>query len=330
MDKSYHRLRSACDPVECYTAESCAEDGGPLAGARLFVDTGEVLTADDQGAFRLSGLAMKDHALIPVAPGRVRQYILFDTRLRPDCELELRLPRGAIIKGRVLDERGDPVSHAYVTRASSGNALTLNGWDEAAQSDGTFEYGGLSAQRLFYSLQVRAPGYAWRSLSSDVHNETDVIQTIAQLTPIAQNQSQDDSDSDVDAGPATPTKGELPRRTVEGVVQDSDGQPLAGVVVRWGAFMWDSSVKSANSDAAGRYTLARVPAGKGAVLFMAKGYAPQFAPLQAEDKQLNARLARNHGERRRERIIGRARCQSSGDPRNSLPRHRGLQSDLVR
>lgn len=94
--------------------------------------------------------------------------------------------------------------------------------------------------------------------------------------------------------------------------------------------MWDSSVKSANSDAAGRYTLARVPAGKGAVLFMAKGYAPQFAPLQAEDKQLNARLARNHGERRRERIIGRARCQSSGDPRNSLPRHRGLQSDLVR
>ena len=94
-----------------------AEDDGPIAGsAQLFLDTGEILTTDQQGVFTVSGLPMKDHSLIPVAKGRVRQYVLFDTTLRTNAELELRLPRSALLKGRIIDEQGKTIPGAFLRR----------------------------------------------------------------------------------------------------------------------------------------------------------------------------------------------------------------------
>ena len=92
------------------------EDDGPIAGARLFLDTGEILTTDQQGVFTVSGLPMKDHSLIPVAKGRVRQYVLFDTTLRTDAELELRLPRSALSKAASPTNREGPILGAYLRR----------------------------------------------------------------------------------------------------------------------------------------------------------------------------------------------------------------------
>ncbi len=104
------------------------EDDGPIAGARLFLDTGEILTTDQQGVFTVSGLPMKDHSLIPVAKGRVRQYVLFDTTLRTDAELELRLPRGALLQ-RPHHRRtgkadfGSVLKAAVVRKRSDGQRL---------------------------------------------------------------------------------------------------------------------------------------------------------------------------------------------------------------
>jgi hypothetical protein len=118
---------------------------------------------------------MKDHSLIPVAPGRHRQYVLFDTTNQPDAELELRLPQGAVVKGQVTDESGRPVPSAYLHRPASGTALTLNGWDELCQADGSFAYGGLPARSATHSLEVVAPGYRSQTLTIQVMTSDEVI-----------------------------------------------------------------------------------------------------------------------------------------------------------
>jgi hypothetical protein len=267
------------------------EDGGPIAGARLFLDTGEVATSDDQGDFELAGLEMRDHSLIPVTTGRVRQYVLFDTTLRPEAELELRLARGAVVKGHVLDVQGRPVPGAYITRASSGTALTLNGWDERCAADGSFEYGGLSAQRLFYSIAVEAPGYRSQSLSAEVASPTEIVQRDIHLARIAGLEAATNKSEHAKTAAKAPTT-ELPRRAIEGIVQDDKGQPIESATVRWGTFLWDSSVPSTRTGLGGKYELTRVSEGNGAIMVVADGFAPEFVPVQAGETEKDIQLSR--------------------------------------
>jgi Carboxypeptidase regulatory-like domain len=284
-----------------------AEDDGPIAGAKLFLDTGEVLVTDKEGQFEVEGLRMDEHSLIPSAPGRVRRYVLFDTSLEPEAELEIRLARGAVVKGRITDEAGNPISDGYLTRSSSGTALTLNGWDETCRSDATFEYGGLSSRRLFYSLEATAPGYESQSISSEVDDPTAVIErdvTLKKKPPKAAAESK--------AGPGLNTQGtkpdedaqekskvevrdesrlaRLPHRTIRGVVT-GDGKKIAGAKVRWGTFQWDASAQRATTDDEGNYALAEVPGADGALFVVADGYAPQFAPAKAGEDRIDVHLS---------------------------------------
>jgi hypothetical protein len=264
------------------------EDDKPISGARLYLDTGEVLTTNARGEFHVSGLPMRDHSLIPVAPGRVRQYVLFDTTKRLYAELELRLPRGAVIQGKITNEEGKPIPGAYLTRSSSGTALTLNGWNEVCQPDGSFEYGGLSSKRLFYSLEARAPGYVAEEVSSEVKNSTQVIVRNIQLKKKQGELADSSPMRNVANAKQEPTA--LPRRTVGGTVRDETGSFVEGAQVRWGAFLWDRSVKPTKTDKAGRFALKSVPVGQGAVLVIADGFAPQFASFGTKDRPLGSEL----------------------------------------
>lgn len=265
------------------------EDDGPIAGARLFIDTGEVLVTDERGGFELLGLPMAAHSLILAAPGRVRQYVLFDTTLEPEAELEIRLPRGAVLRGRLLDEQSQPIQGAYLTRSSSGTALTLNGWNELADDQGRYEYGGLAENRLFYSLTATAPGYESVEVTSEIDDPTLVIDRDIRLKKRdAKNELETRKSAEL---PTVPPR-ELPRRTLQGSVHDPDGNSLADADVRWGTYLWDATVKNAKTDRDGRYALAGVPGGKGAMLVLADGFAPQFVPVGEEDDLVNVRLSR--------------------------------------
>ena len=272
------------------------EDDGPIVGARLFLDTGEILTTDQQGVFTVSGLPMKDHSLIPVVKGRVRQYVLFDTTLRTDAELELRLPRGARLKGRMTNEQGRPILGAYLRRLSSGNDLTVNGWDEACAADGSFEYSGLSTERLFYNLEASAPGYRDQSVTEDVDNPVTVVERTIRLRKesvpafhlaVAVNAIA----SAASAKSQTPAT-TLLRRTVRGLVRDENGHRIAGAQVRWTGDLWDSSVKPTTTNAEGKYRLPDVPTGQGVLLVIANSFAPQIVPVQAKQENLDVQLSR--------------------------------------
>jgi hypothetical protein len=273
-----------------------AEDDGPIAGARLFLDTGEVLTTDQEGIFTASGLPMKNHSLIPVAQGRVRPYVLFDTTLRTDAELELRLPRGALLKGRITDERGRPIPGACLRRFSSGDGLTVNGWDEVCAADGSFAYGGLSPERLFYGLVACAPGYLGQGVNAEVDDSTTVVERTFRLRkePASQLPSAKRAEWVAPAkGIAGPARriAAPPRRTLRGFVRDADGVRIAGARVRWGSGPWDSSRQPVTTNAEGEFSLPGI-AGRGALVVTFESHAPQIVPVQAAQESVDVELSR--------------------------------------
>src|SRR5204862_6899612 len=120
-----------------------AETGKPIPGARLFLDAGLVLTTDARGRFEVGGLARKDHEGFVVAPGRLRMRVLFDTTARADTELDVPVPRGGKIVGRVTDAGGQPIAGAYVGRSTSGSYFSTNALYEPCAADGRFVYDGV-------------------------------------------------------------------------------------------------------------------------------------------------------------------------------------------
>ena len=312
-----------------------AEDDGPIAGGRIFLDTGEVLSVDEQGAFEVDGLALSDHSLIPVTNGRARPYVLFDTTLEPDAPLDVRLPRGAVVKGRVTDSQGQAIPGAFVSRASSGMSFTLSGWVEPCAADGSFEYSGLTTGRLFYGLQANARGYQSVDLPSEVDDPAAVIQRDVRLRPSVER-PQPETLASVTSAKATDEPAEatkttaVPSRDIRGKVTGPDDQAVADAVVRHGAYPWDQSVKPTKTNAQGEYVLAGVPGATGAILVIAEGLPPKFVPYTAADTRLDVKFA--HGASVRgivrstsgapdRRCAGHTACSLHGDGI--------LQSDLV-
>jgi len=285
-----------------------AEDEKPIPGARLFLDSGEVLTTDSEGSFAAGGLPLKNHSLIAVAPGRARPYVLFDNSLRPDAELEIRLERGGTLVGRVLDEQGQPIPGAYLTRASSGTALTLNGWDELCQADGSFRYDGLTLNRLFYNLQAAAPGYQPAEHTYPLVRPGEPTEEFSfKLKQAAPVQSAKAASQDR----PTAKSAALPRRDLTGTVITGGDLPVANAIVRWGATMYEETQREVSTDVKGQFHLLDVPDRDGYVTVIAKGFAPQFVRVAAGARETAVRL--DEGER----VQGVVRS-SSGKPINGV------------
>src|SRR5262249_35005644 len=117
-----------------------AETGKPIAGGRLFLDAGLVLTTGADGRFEVGGLARHGPASVVVAPGRMGLRVLFDTTGRADTELDVPVPRAGRIVGRVTDRDGKPIHGAWVGRFTSGSFTSINGLFEACDAEGRFVY----------------------------------------------------------------------------------------------------------------------------------------------------------------------------------------------
>jgi hypothetical protein len=106
-----------------------AATGQPAAGARVMVNGepvpgGRSVTTDDQGRFLLSALPAGRYAIRASKPGHVataygqrrfggpgRTFELADGQTHT---ITLQLPRGAVITGMILDERGEPSINSEV------------------------------------------------------------------------------------------------------------------------------------------------------------------------------------------------------------------------
>src|SRR5262245_5966241 len=256
-----------------------SETGKPVPRARLYLDAGLVLAADGKGQFEMGGLERTNHEMYVVAPGRMRTRILFDNTARADTELEVPVPRGGKIIGRVTDSAGKPIAGAYVGKATSGTVFSIRSLWVKCDADGRYEYDGAPQGQPTW-LSAAAPGYVGDDLDSVVVPEEDKpLHIDFRLRP---------KPSDKLSG-----KPDDKRRIVKGVVRAPDRKPVADVVVRWG-YMPYSGATEARTDAKGRFQLT-VPNEAGFLAVLPRELEPQVPEIpRGGDQEVEIRLRRGH------------------------------------
>jgi len=124
--------------------------------------------SSSDGRFTVEDLAEGPHLLKVEAPG-FQPAVLSDVKVAAGQTAEvgtIRLARGGVVRGMVVDRAGQPVPFATVSSRAAGNENVWYGNEPQGTSDGTgvFEIVGLRPGRV--ALQARHPDYASGSVSS--------------------------------------------------------------------------------------------------------------------------------------------------------------------
>lgn len=230
-----------------------AETGEPIKGGRFVIDDGRDPITDAEGRFEAPGLARtRSHEAFVVAPGRERKRVLFEMAEGPITNLDVFVPRGGKIVGRVLDLEGVPIAGAAVGRSTSGSILSLTGLWEHTDAQGAFEYDGLVLDRATW-LNVEASGFTGADRQSSQLASGEEARPL--VFRLARNQTAPQA--------GTAVRGDAPRpgssrvRNVTGVVFGPDKKPVARAKVRWGPHE-DSNTIETKTDAEGRFRLSPV------------------------------------------------------------------------
>jgi protocatechuate 3,4-dioxygenase beta subunit len=249
-----------------------AETGKPIPGGRLALDSGLVLAADAQGRFEVGGLSRGYHESFVVCPGRVRQRVLFDTTAKADTELDIPVPRGGKVVGRVTDADGRPIPGTYVGRPTSGRFVSINALYERCDEQGRFVYEGVTFDQRS-RLLAYAPGFeedeqeGWRAADGERPPEL-----VFRLRPKPAEK------------PAARPAGEPARRTVRGRVRGPNAEPVAGATVRWGVRPYVGSPET-RTEKDGTFRLSLIPDEPGQLAVEVKGLAPAFPKVPAGGNQ---------------------------------------------
>lgn len=270
-----HRLEDRLDAGRVVSGIVTWPDGAPAAGARVHAwqrtredlelrgfEARRPVVADASGAFRFSGLAeepvilrahaRRDEGRWPEESRREHRARLSETphlRARvelaaPVEELVLTLEPGSVVRGEVLDDRGEPLEEVRVRTLFAHDVAVAR---TLRSANGEFELAGLPLEDFL--LEFTAEGHA-RTLAPFEGSDTGSVEI------------------------------RLPRLgRVGGVVLDGEGAPLSGATVTVtnpeappGPLLMPWS-RSARTDAAGRFVLDAVVPGERCELLVEAGAA---------------------------------------------------------
>lgn len=243
-----------------------AESGKPLSKAQIYLDNGTIVTTDSEGKWELGGLKRTHHEAFVVAPGRMRQRILFDTTGSAQTQLDLAIPPGSKIVGTVTDTKGDPIPGAWVGRSTSGSYFSIHGLFEVCNKDGTFEYFDAVEPGQPTRLTAHAPGY-----------ESSVKDPIL-VEPGVTTRIQFQLAKSPPKGSAEKIPGEKARRIVSGKILTPDSKPAEGILLQWGGQQFLENF-STRSDKEGKFSLV-APDEDNLLTILPKNYPPLFHPVQ--------------------------------------------------
>jgi protocatechuate 3,4-dioxygenase beta subunit len=271
-----------------------AETGKPIPKGNLQLDNGVLITTDEAGRFEIGGMKRRHHEAFAICPGRVRERILFDTSLRSETQLDIRLPRAGKIRGIVLDEKGSAIPYAQVWRATSGSTLSLAGLVESCDEKGRFEWDG-AAFDAAARLEASAPGYAEEEYTGIRVSEGEEPPNLVfrlQREDGAEKKKEKPSDKTGKLVKESAKKSvDETQRTISGRVLSPEGKPVSDALVRWGATMYEETKRETRSDKNGEFALEKVPAREGFLTVIAKSYAPAFPSVKGTaDKRITVEL----------------------------------------
>ncbi len=256
--------------------------GQPIANAKLYLDSGQVVTTDAAGRYATGGLPREDHELFVVAPGYQRMRVLFDNTLRTDSRLDFIVPAGRRVVGTVTDPDGQPIADACVYRPASGTIASLRGLSTFTNAQGAFVYDGLKPG-VTGGLAATAPGYHQAEFTAPADHDPDKPIRVVLRPKTGQARSS--------RGGGPPTEAIAhPLRNLAGRVTRADGQPVAKAKVSWGATEYETIHRKHTTGDDGRFTLKQVPDRDGYVTVIAPGYAPRFAEVSAGLNNLDVTL----------------------------------------
>jgi protocatechuate 3,4-dioxygenase beta subunit len=251
-----------------------AETGDPVKGGYVVMDDASKLPVDADGRFEAPGLEMKGHQSFAICPGYASSRLLFDTTLRPDAELEVKLNKGGSVTGRVTDAEGKPVPGALVGRGGSGNTYCGSALLRPCDENGRYVYENLPIGESLL-LIARAPGYR------DARDGTRRVVIENADKPVEWNLT---VFPDPAAKTADAPKSVADARTVSGTVI-ADGKPVADAVVQWGMHIDSNPVPESKTDAEGRFTLKGIPDDINILSVFAEGLQPRFPLVEGKGDQ---------------------------------------------
>jgi protocatechuate 3,4-dioxygenase beta subunit len=168
-------------PVKAFKVHAATQTSGFLRG--IGADTVDKEIEDEQGHFRLSGLAAGSWTLTASSKDYGRGDDL-NVELPSAGAVELRLPRAAIVRGTVVSPEGQPVAGATIEPEVGLEGLierqSGNGGPRAvSDEEGRFELGGLTPGSV--TIAARHEGFA-KSLPTALEIEPSAVTEGVQLS----------------------------------------------------------------------------------------------------------------------------------------------------
>ena len=214
-------------------------EGAPIEAAML-TGIGTWTRSAADGGFELMHSTLFEQIVVEAqAAGFVAKRLVLDTHTPGTLEnLSVRLETGAPLRGRIVDEQGQPVPRAKILAQAELSLRTQS--DDA----GRFEIHSLPQESNWISIHVRAEGFA--HLRRDIKD----FRLPAQELEIVLARGID----------------------VPGVLLDDHGVPRPGELVFEGATRWELDGAEAISDEAGRFVLRDLPRGSCDIGVAASGF----------------------------------------------------------
>lgn len=130
---------------------------GRVGEARLFEDKVKTVECDAEGNYTMRNLKPGKTSLVFQADGfgpRVKALTLTDSLTHLDVILE----QGHQLRGRVLDQNGEPLRDAFVETTRGRTAIE---WNTKTDAQGRFSWDSAPAEPLVYSVYLEGFKHAW-------------------------------------------------------------------------------------------------------------------------------------------------------------------------
>ena len=243
--------------------------GKPIAGAKILTRDYDAAVTQEDGTFAFPALPKGNYEATVFREGYHRPMFGFTTVDRDTLDLPLETKPEGVIKGRVTNEKGEPVKGASVgpsgtsfdferTRTDENGCFVLTGFDP----DGRVEEVYASADG--YESQMRE-GVAFPSGQRELTLDFVLLSKSTEV------------------------------RNVTGRVTKADGAPIEGAKVSYGFSNCYVGYKDARTGKDGAYQLKDLDQQQNLVVVQCKGYAPAFGfAAEKVDVKLDFKLQRGH------------------------------------
>lgn len=264
---------SLSKPIKMCLEKGCRVEGSvvdtssgqPVGGVKILSQEGDHAESSDSGEWSMV-VCKRRHAITVVKEGYWWPIVNFDAS-GDTAKVKVEIKPGGTIRGRVVDEQGQPIPGAWV--GTPGIYFRTQAADTDA--DGRFVLAGQDPDSKI-SVSVGANGY-------------DCLYDQPVTFPSGQKEVQVDF---------TLTKVKV--RTISGRVTNEDGSPVEGAQVAYGYGTSFRDYVTARTDEDGRYTIedARI-IGEVTVVASGSGLAPVYKTAEADkDLQMDFQMKPGH------------------------------------